>query len=308
MQRMNPSGVIALLGLVENISIADGGNAAFLVTDLYGGTPDTDVTSYHGNNPDENSGEIMGDAFSKTTFSLSLPGPNGRIYYDRHNVTSGMTCYRDKGGDSNACMAASHALIDSYGMMTGQLPTRQEFEEKLQGWVNDKDPDATIRVYTTINCVPEYIYDSDDLYTPAAYNINGCLAVKGEESCQLLYSPPICLAIIFAMTTKLVVILLTMRAGHSRKAPLLVIGDAIASFMENADCTTEGFCWALESDFRRGEWKMPKAPDWLQDSNGNADFPEMQLNHKIVTFGRLQKRKRWMQVPSLIQWLVTMTL
>lgn len=310
LEKLNPSGVDVLVGLVDEISAADGGNAAFLMTDSYGGSPDVKFMAHDGRNPNKTTGKVRGDVFSRQTFSLGIPTENGTstLYYNAWNKGSTRDCW-EKGGNRAACVAGPSALIEFYPTGGWQSPTRQEFEKRLHQYVLNGDEDGInkIQINTTLHCVPN-APNPEDVYNATAHKINGCLAVKTEENCKLLYSPPICIIIIFSMMAKLAVIALTLRDGRSREAPLLTIGDAIASFMKCPDSTTEGFCWSSGSDFRRGKWKTPKTPGWAQDSTANTRFPDMQPNHKIITFGHLQKPQRWMKVPSLMQWLATLSL
>jgi hypothetical protein len=107
---------------------------------------------------------------------------------------------------------------------------------------------------TTCN---NYSHMMDSEYGVNDYHIQECLAIKAEEHCQLLYSPPICIVIALTASAKVMAMFLAARIGRSRPAPLLTVGDAVASFMAKPDPTTEGMCWVSSVDIRRGHWKPP---------------------------------------------------
>ncbi|KAJ5426577.1 hypothetical protein N7465_001647 [Penicillium sp. CMV-2018d] len=61
-----------------------------------------------------------------------------------------------------------------------------------------------------------------------------------KETCQLFFSPPICLIVIGCNIVKLICALLAAR--ENRKNIFLTIGDAIASFLAKPDPATEVVC------------------------------------------------------------------
>ncbi|KAL2837950.1 hypothetical protein BJY01DRAFT_251181 [Aspergillus pseudoustus] len=73
---------------------------------------------------------------------------------------------------------------------------------------------------------------------PAAVSPSHCLVKKIDEHCELYMSLPICLAVIACNIIKLVCMYLVARMPH--KEILLTVGDAVASFLDSPDGTTEG--------------------------------------------------------------------
>ncbi|KAF5855729.1 hypothetical protein ETB97_008565 [Aspergillus alliaceus] len=143
----------------------------------------------------------------------------------------------------------------------------------------------------------------DQMPNCLVYDILGCLAIKAEEHCQLLYSPPICIIITLTLWTKVMTMFLTARIGRSRSAPLLTVGDAVASFMAKPDPTTEGICWISSADIRHGQWKSHhRTQEFAEMSAGSSN------QHKQITYNRLTRRKFWMKAPSITLWLATLTL
>ncbi|RJE19196.1 hypothetical protein PHISCL_08473 [Aspergillus sclerotialis] len=69
------------------------------------------------------------------------------------------------------------------------------------------------------------------------FPVEQCLSIPAEESCQLVFLPPVCLIVIFCNVTKLACMVLAAR--DDREDVFLNIGDAVASFLTCPDPTTE---------------------------------------------------------------------
>ncbi|CAP74251.1 Pc14g01100 [Penicillium rubens Wisconsin 54-1255] len=89
----------------------------------------------------------------------------------------------------------------------------------------------------TVDVQPGYM-------TSASYNIQHCLAEPVPQKCSLQYSPPSMVAVVVANLVK-TGILLYIWLGMPR-APLLTVGDGIASFLRRSDPYSLGMC--LPSD------------------------------------------------------------
>lgn len=129
-------------------------------------------------------------------------------------------------------------------------------------------------------------------------NINECLLIKGEEHCQLLYSPPICLIIMLAAFAKISAMFLAAHIGRSRSPPLLTIGDAVASFMENPDPTTKGLCWITGAEVRKGGWATVTKAGFQAILQNEQNDP--------ITYRRLKKRKFRGRAASGWRWAATL--
>ena len=102
-------------------------------------------------------------------------------------------------------------------------------------------------------------------------------ADPSDSSCSLTLSGPLLgtvslLNLISLLATSLALL-------RSPSAPLVTVGDAIASFLANADPTTHGTCLLTKADLRKGHWGGPEAKVWE---------------------GR---RLRWMHTASWVAWL-----
>ncbi len=109
--------------------------------------------------------------------------------------------------------------------------------------------------------------------------IDHCIVETVPESCQLNYSLAIMLAVIVANFIKVCCMSLVI---WKFTAPTMVtIGDAVASFLESPDLTTQSMCLATKSDIIKHFGEQPTPRPW--DS----------------------KRQRWFKAASVKRWVIT---
>lgn len=128
--------------------------------------------------------------------------------------------------------------------------------------------------------------------------IGHCLTVPRDDSCRMMFSPPICLLVIGCNLVKLICALFTARDG--REELFLTIGDAIASYLACPNPTTEGGCLLSKWLVMKGSqgWrKKTKKKDKMLDNPGYSKLPL-----------QLPSRKRWFQAVSTGLWISTITL
>lgn len=120
------------------------------------------------------------------------------------------------------------------------------------------------------------------------YNVDGCLSVKVEEHCQLLFSP--LFSIVVIITNLIKVVCIVFIAFYEREPRLLTIGDAITSFLSNPDPITQGRCLSPKDDWKseHGHW------------NGTG-------SHVIPRRLRRQTT-RWWKSGNVLQWGFTLIL
>jgi hypothetical protein len=112
----------------------------------------------------------------------------------------------------------------------------------------------------------------------ANYNIQHCLAEPATQHCSLQYSPPSMIAVIVANLVK-ILILLYIWLGMPR-APLLTVGDGVASFLRRSDPYSLGMC-------------LPSDGSAIYTHPVYAKLPSLknrQLRHPAVYTA---KRRRW---------------
>lgn len=128
--------------------------------------------------------------------------------------------------------------------------------------------------------------------------IGHCLTVPRDESCRMMFSPPICLLVIGCNLVKLICALLTAR--DDREELFLTIGDAIASYLACPDPTTEGGCLL-------SKWLVVKGSQgWRRKAKRKDKMLDIPAYSKLPL--QLRSRKRWFQVMSTGLWISTITL
>lgn len=134
---------------------------------------------------------------------------------------------------------------------------------------------------------------------PETYPVERCLTVPMEESCQLVFSPPICLIVIGCNIIKLICALFT--ASDSRDDVFMTIGDAIASYLTRPDPMTEGCCLLSKSLINKGSQGWRRKPK-KRSKNGATDLPDLRLPLQLPS------RKWWFKAVSTGRWVLTMTM
>lgn len=104
--------------------------------------------------------------------------------------------------------------------------------------------------------------------TAIPWKIEYCLSQRVPESCQLGFSPYIMLIVVVCNIIKVACMVASLRALND--APLVLIGDAIASFLEDPEKLTQGKCLMNGKDksaYSRGprgkRWRFTRY-FWLQ--------------------------------------------
>ena len=87
---------------------------------------------------------------------------------------------------------------------------------------------------------------------PAKFAVDHCLSKPVEERCRLQFSVVIMCIVIGCNLVKTICMLLTLL--YHRSQPLVTLGDAVSSFLENRDPTTENMCLANKTSFINGNW------------------------------------------------------
>lgn len=140
-------------------------------------------------------------------------------------------------------------------------------------------------------------YEPDKL--PRRYPIDHCMSLPSQETCQLFFSPLICIIVIGCNIVKLICTLLTAR--DSREDLFLTVGDAISSFLTHSDPTTERACLLSKAAVNKGTlgWcKYTRKPRKPRQSD--AKEPQLPV--------RLPPRQRWFQAASISRWLCTLAM
>lgn len=104
----------------------------------------------------------------------------------------------------------------------------------------------------------------------AEVEVEYCLSQQTPEHCKLQFSVQIVIVVIFINTLKMILMLYVVFGLN--EAPMMTIGDAIASFLNEEDPTTQGCCLVSKFDikvnkvrwqYREGESDGLPATAWL---------------------------------------------
>ncbi|KAK7715918.1 hypothetical protein SLS57_006669 [Botryosphaeria dothidea] len=93
---------------------------------------------------------------------------------------------------------------------------------------------------------------SPETWTVGSHPISKCFVEPVDPPCALRYSKGVFIIVIIANLVKVLVMAITM---YQHKRPALVtVGDALASFLEDPDPTTQGICLGKKENFVNGPW------------------------------------------------------
>jgi hypothetical protein len=87
-------------------------------------------------------------------------------------------------------------------------------------------------------------------WKPFTKEIRYCLSETLEEHCCLQYSVHLAIVVIILNAAKAVMMLYL--AFGVKESPLMTVGDAISSFLQESDGHTEGMCLVTKADVRKG--------------------------------------------------------
>lgn len=125
-----------------------------------------------------------------------------------------------------------------------------------------------------------------------SFSLAECLQITTPEHCQLLYNPTICIVISLYALAKVTAMFWAARVSRFRSAPILTVGDAVASFVKNPDLTTTDMCWITKRDVHHQAWGPSRV---AQNSSERLDSNSL---IKPVEYRKLMPRKRLINVPD----------
>lgn len=163
-------------------------------------------------------------------------------------------------------------------------------------------------------CDVDQLLASTSSWSLSYYPIKYCLSQQVDERCRLQFSLPILVVVVICNLIKLVCMAFTLFGGKDE--PLITIGDAIASFLDDPDSTTHGRCLSSKEDFVSGTWAWEAL-----GQSGHAHMSKRLHTWRLSAWPWKSSTKwqhdpgiwqptheRWFRAPSLKQWISTMTL
>lgn len=170
-------------------------------------------------------------------------------------------------------LVVSSSLNDSFsvGWVASAIPTQPSSPESSYQWICYSYPetyppragscvdvnyvlqraeDWKIRNYvpstTTSSLYSNYFEENQDI------QVDYCLSQPAEERCKLQFSLSIMVIVIMCNFIKLVCMSVMQR--QHRSPPLVTLGDALSSFLDDPDSTTQESCLASRDHFQKQKW------------------------------------------------------
>ena len=166
-------------------------------------------------------------------------------------------------------LAVSHALNDSYSIdfLRSGGP---DSEMSAYWWMCLDYPDAQYGQGKT-QCRLSDLLKIADNWTISSDLVDYCLSLRKEENCRLQFSLTILILVIICNFVKAAC--MTLMVYQHDSEPLVTLGDAIASFLNEPDSATQGNCIATKNDFRKSHWTaaantwQPRQLRWFKNAS-----------------------------------------
>ncbi|KAJ5159250.1 uncharacterized protein N7500_008901 [Penicillium coprophilum] len=243
--------------------------------------------------------KILASVLEEPTWTITAPLDNGSMTYTQENYTS---CGRETSSCWNMFSLAQFlwgtTLAPTGGILPVTKPDLQQYLGSTSVWGGNitwaegvvyrqsGSQCSTYDVLNTPNTIGYFDYPSIGLYT-----VDGCVSIKGEEKCQLLFNPTFSLVVLMCTAVKVACIVFVAR--RERTDRLLTVGDAISSFLSKRDPFTTGCCTSSKSD-------------WIRRSRFDG---AAQHRYEGVAQQRLDTgTRRWWQAAGIRQWALTLGL
>jgi hypothetical protein len=95
------------------------------------------------------------------------------------------------------------------------------------------------------------------------YPVDYCLSERAEEHCKLQFVPAIAILVTILNLCKAILIFYVAFGTTSTEEPLLTMGDAVASFLEEEDHTTKDMCLLTVHEVKASKHHFPLGPrEW----------------------------------------------
>lgn len=131
--------------------------------------------------------------------------------------------------------------------------------------------------FNTSELSQRYSIDNDYRATPGLSSIDYCLSRRAKGQCKLQFSLTIMIVVIICNMIK--TICMAIISWKQDPEPLVTLGDAIASFLDRPDVTTDRRCIAGRT--------------WFEDSRYWARFHLSRWDPKHLRWFRAASRRRW---------------
>lgn len=244
--------------------------------------------------------KIMASVLEEPTWIITAPLDNGSTTYTEENYTY---CNNEAPYCRNMIYLAQFLWGKYVIPQDGISPiTKQDLQQYLGSssvwgdnlaWAKNvtfQQSGSQCSRYRALHSANSMGYSDNS--TLGHYTVDGCISIKGEERCQLLFSPVFSIVVLVCTSVKVACIVFVSRQEQAHR--LLTVGDAISSFLSEPDPFTAGSC------------KTSKY-DWIRRSRRLGGGHEH--GYEGVVQQRLDCRtRRWGQAAAIRQWVLTLTL
>ena len=101
---------------------------------------------------------------------------------------------------------------------------------------------------------------SNNSWLMANQPVEYCLSEQVPDICRLQFAVPIMVVVLCCNFVKL--LCMTITIWRVREFTLVTLGDALSSWLEKPDFSTNGICTAQKKDFDDGAWPDTKPMRW----------------------------------------------
>lgn len=145
--------------------------------------------------------------------------------------------------DPNITNSALHITSSEYG-----------------NWIYGSNSYDWMAFDTGYTASPSFLLSIEANWTIDDSEVQYCLSEVVPEKCEFTVNIYVLAVVIALGVVKLACMLAT--AKNVDQQPLITIGDALSSFLNNADPNTVGMCTWTKTDFVRGNWN-PQPRPWM---------------------------------------------
>ncbi|KAM0421030.1 hypothetical protein ACHAPT_011101 [Fusarium lateritium] len=122
-------------------------------------------------------------------------------------------------------------------------------------------PDLKCNAQACLGQIPSVKKQADN-WRPFDHRVKYCLSKPREEVCRVNFNIPVAIGVILANAAKAIILLYV--AFRPPEEPLLVLGDAIQSFLRKPDQFSKHMCLASMDDVKtKGTWASIKSLRWV---------------------------------------------
>ncbi|KAH0542508.1 hypothetical protein FGG08_003104 [Glutinoglossum americanum] len=143
------------------------------------------------------------------------------------------------------------------------------YPEYQNSWICNTTTTKSLQLETIpiehFDCSPSVALEGIESWVMAGEPVSYCLSRPVDEKCRLQFSLHIMIVVIVCNAVKSVCMIVTGKwvTGEKKKkgdGPLIVVGDAVASFLETEDERTKGMCLLTKREVEGGAWRLMPGP------------------------------------------------